>query len=374
MNDIRKHALMPHWHATLLVAGLAAVIPASLTTEPARAEDEWTFSWHASEITGLAITTDGRRLISTSLRDDRISRVVAAGTDRIGSSIGQVTGARSHAVAVSPDGKQVALAGFRRAAVFDVEDGKELWNFDTLPDEYSPPFVMALAYSPDGKLLATSGASSKVGGRHGYKGGLITIRDTGTGREVRRFGILSHASESIAFSPDGKLFAVGTNGAGGELPEPGEVRVWDSSTGELRRVWKAKESVVPGKDRSSASGIAFSPDSSSIAIASSNKTVRIRDIATGTIRRTLTGHQGGVRRVAYSADGRWLASAGHDRTVRIWDSRSGEQVLLLEVSVPKINAVVFSPDGMFLIAGGGDFLRSGEVRMWALTERLDEHR
>lgn len=370
MNDIRKHVFLPRWRSTLL----AALVTVSLTTEPARAENEWAFSWHASEITGLALTPDGRRLISTSLRDDRISQMVAGGTDGIGSSIGKVTGARSHAVAVSPDGKQVAVAGFRRAAVFDAENGKELWNFDTLPDEYSPPFVMAFAYSPDGKLLATSGTSSKVGGRHGYKGGLMTIRDARTGREVRRFGILSHASESIAFSPDGKLFAAGTNGAGGELPEPGEVRVWDSSTGELRHVWKAKESVVPGKDRSSASGIAFSPDGSSIAVASSDRTVRIRDVVTGEIRRTLKGHQGGVRRVAYSADGRWLASAGHDRTVRIWNARSGEQALLLDVSVPKINALIFSPDGKSLVAGGGDFLRSGEVRMWNLTERLNECR
>lgn len=371
MNDVTKRAVRTGWRITLLLICLVTV---SLTTDSVRAEDEWTFSWHASEVTGLAITPDGHRIVSTSLRDDRISRVVADGTDEVGASIGKVTGARSHAVAISPDGKQIAVAGFRRAAVVDAKSGKVLWGFDTLPADYSPPYVMALAYSPDGKLLATSGASSKVGGRHGYKGGLITFRDAKTGREVRRFDILSHASESIAFSPDGKLFAAGTNGAGGELPEPGEVRIWDTGSGEVRHVWKAKESVVPGQNSSSASGVAISPDGNSIAVGSSDRTVRIRDFATGKITQTLTGHQGGVRRVAYSPDGRWLASVGRDRTVRVWSAETGKQALSLDVTVPKINALIFSPDGKLLLAGGGDFLRAGEVRMWNLTERLDERR
>lgn len=371
MNNMAKPAPRNRRQITLLLVCVAAF---SLTTSSVRAQNECTFSWHASEVTGLAFTPDGHRVVSVSLRDDRISQVVADGKEEIGASIGNVTGARSHAVAISPDGKQIAVAGFRRAAVFDAKSGKELWGFDTLPADYSPPFVMALAYSPDGKLLATSGASSKVGGRHGYKGGLITFRDSKTGREVRRFDVLSHASGTIAFSPDGKLFAAGTHGAGGELPEPGEVRIWNAGSGELRHIWKAKQSVVPGQDRSSASGIAFSPDGSSIAVAGSDRTVRIRDLATGTVRQTLAGHQGGVRRVTYSPDGRWLASAGHDRTVRVWDAESGKQALLLEVSGPKTNAVIFSPDGRFLLSGGGDFLRSGEVRMWNLTERLDDLR
>ena len=46
---------------------------------------------------------------------------------------------------------------------------------DTTTEDYSPPYLMALAFSPDGQRLATSGSSSKVGGPDGYKGGLITI-------------------------------------------------------------------------------------------------------------------------------------------------------------------------------------------------------
>ena len=74
----------------------AAIVPPLWANEPT----EWTFGWHKSEVTGLAFTPDGTKLITTSLRDDRISRIVA-GEDQAnatGDSAGAVTDARSHAV------------------------------------------------------------------------------------------------------------------------------------------------------------------------------------------------------------------------------------------------------------------------------------
>jgi WD40 repeat protein len=177
---------------------------------------------------------------------------------------------RSLAVAVSPDGTRVAVAGFKATKIFDMRTLQELRSISTLPGEYSPPFVTAVAFSPDGQQLATSGRSSKVGGPHGYKGGLITIRDTKNGLETHRFDDLPHASDSIAFSPDGKLFAAGTLGAGGELPSPGELRIWNAKDGKLLHVWRQKATVDVGEDQGAMMGIAFSPDSRTIAIACSD--------------------------------------------------------------------------------------------------------
>ncbi|MCM2372331.1 WD40 repeat domain-containing protein [Aporhodopirellula aestuarii] len=330
--------------------------------------DDGTNTWHTSEVTGLIFTPDGVRLISTSLRNDRVSKVVPGenSLESIDGAAGKITGVRSHAIAITPDGSQVAIAGFKSTAVYDLKTRQELWRISTTAEEYSPPYVMALAFSPDGRQLATSGASSKVGGPHGYKGGLITIRDAKSGRELRRFDDLSHASDSIAFSPDGKLFAAGTHGAGGELPEPGELRVWDVSNGMLLHLWKLKDSVQPGEERFGANGIAFSPDSRNIAVAYSDGIVRIWDVATRKTRIEMKGHRRGVRRVAFSPDGQRIASGGLDRTVRLWETGTGRQIQSFDISAAKVNTLVFSPDGDRLVAGGGDFLRSGEIQIWQL--------
>jgi WD40 repeat protein len=254
--------------------------------------------------------------------------------------------------------------------MFEADSRRELWKIETPPSQYLPPFIHACAFNPEGSQLALSGSSSSLGGRHGYKGGLITIVDADSGKELRRFGKLSHASGSVAFSPDGKLFAAGTNGAGGELPEPGELHVWDATTGRRLHKWKTRESVHAGENRASATGIAFSPDSRTIAIASSDGMVRFWDVAAASVCRTLNGHQRGVRRVAFSRNGRWLASACEDQTVRVWDTLSGQQIARLDVTATKINALAFSPDGSLLASGGGDFLRSGEVRVWKVADIL----
>lgn len=338
---------------------------------PVRADEphEQTFSWHKAEVTGLAFFPDGSKLVSTSLRDDRISTIVPdeGASSSIGDSVGAITGTRSHAVAISPDRTQVAIAGFKVTTMYNLKTKNQQWRINITSDDYSPPFVTALAFSPDGKLLATSGRSSPHGST-----GLITIRNADTGKEIHRFegmphrpdGLVDFSHDGIAFSPDGKLFAAGTYGAGGEGPKPGELRVWDAEKGELQYVWRTKDSVQDGKDNAAIHGIAFSPDSRRIAIACSDGDVWIWDIATKQVSEKLEGHRKDVRRVTFSPDGQYLASGGRDQTVRLWSTESWKQLASLPVDSPTINALSFSPDGNSLVAGGGDVLRSGEVRMW----------
>ena len=342
-----------------------------LLSRCALGQDEWTFSWHSSEVTDLAFTPDGTKLVSTSLTGDRISRMTSGNQpdQPIGSKVGEITGKRSHAVAISPDGSQVAIAGFNVTTMYDLKTQNQQWQIDTSDIYKSPPTVKALAFSPDGKRLATSG--------NWHFGGRITIRNADTGNEIHRFGgwwhqpggLVSFADSGIAFSPDGKLFASGSFGRdSGEGPKPGELRVWDAEKGKLLSVCMTKDSVQDGQDNAAIHGIAFSADSRLIAIACSDGVIRLWNTETATVSRELTGHQKAATAVTFSPDGQLIASGGKDRSIRVWNTSFGRQITMREVESPEINAVEFSPDGRLLVAGGGDSSRSGEVRMWRISK------
>src|SRR5262249_30221565 len=120
---------------------------------------------------------------------------------------------------------------------------------------------------------------------------------------------------SVAFSPDGKLLA---SGGGGGLEEqgkalPGEIKLWDAQTGQKIR--------TPIGHTRQVLSVAFSHDGKLLASASEDKTVKVWDAQTGREIHTFKGHTGGVKSVAFSPDGKLLASASADKTVKIWNAQ-----------------------------------------------------
>jgi WD40 repeat protein len=225
--------------------------------------------------------------------------VLRLGTDRYRG------GASTFVVLYSSDGKLLASAGWDMAIrLWDVNTTRERqrwflgWGPGRKPTPRGQEVCPAIAFSPDGKTLAGSGAGQDV-----------HIWDTDTGKELRCIQGKAGLIAGLAFAPDGKTLA-GACADGG-------VRLWDPATGRERRSLRGHAGP--------ALAVAFSPDGRTLASGGSDKTVRLWDAETGKGLHRCTGHEGEVRTVCFVLKGKQVASMEKQSSVRVWEVDSGKE-------------------------------------------------
>ncbi len=280
---------------------------------------------------------------------------------------------RVTSVAYSPDGKRLASASRDKTVkLWDSLTGKELRSLIG-----HTGIVESVAYSPDAKRLASASYDQTV-----------KVWDAQDGHELFNFKGHSGTVWSVAFSPDGKRLA----SAGGN-----EVKVWDGQTGQeyftlightnavtgvvfspdgnrlasasgdqTVKVWDAQTGLELLSLKSGFYRVAFSPDGKRLASPSGDGTVKVWDAQTG---EELLAFRGSALSVAFSPDGKRLASASEDHTVKVWDAQVGQELLSLKGHTRDVWSVAFSPDGKRLASGSGD----RTVKIWDATTSPEAH-
>jgi Tol biopolymer transport system component len=278
-------------------------------------------------------------------------------------------------LAWSPDGKLLASAGHdNQALIWQVAGEKLVWTLQGHED-----YVSGVAWSPDGQMLASGSAD----------GTIRLWRTTTMSMEALLQGHTSRVT-SVAWSPDGNMLASGSFDA--------TVRLWRRADNGLSRVLEGPESQVycvawspDGKKLAQGSGydilqiwrvanseplqtlhgeigfvksVAWSPDGKLLASVGGNR-VQLWLVADSVLIHSLRGHSYGIDSVTWNPDGQVFASAGTDSTVRVWHMSDGKELFTLQEHIDHVTCVAWSPDGNTLASGSAD----GVVHLWRIIYR-----
>jgi len=286
------------------------------------------YSDHSDRVLALAFNPDGQHVVSGS-EDGTVDRWDPATRQTLDNFVGQQ--GKTYALGFSPDVQQFASGSFNGTII--------LWNLK------EAKIVRTLEkHLDDGTIIPWNLKKPKI--VHTLKNYLDIVN-------------------SVAFSPDGRQLASGT--------QTGIIFLWDTKTGKPRILRAPSGSVT---------SVVFSPDGKQLASGYRDRTLRIWDPKTEQVMRTMKSRGGsiyslvlsksrkrGISSLAFSPDGRQLGSGTFDGTIELWDTVTGRAIYSEVFTAPTVTSVAFSPDGREFASGDVN----GSIWLLDLTTR-EAHR
>lgn len=286
-----------------------------------------TLEGHTDWIDAVAVTPDGRRVVSGA-RDGQLKiwdLHSGQATATLEAHDGQIT-----AIAVTSDGERVVSAGYYDATVkvWDLESGERLGTLKTED-------VQDLAVTPDGTRLVSASDD-----------GTLTVWDLTRKRRLARIEAHDKPIHALAMTPQGRCVV--------SASDDGTLKVWDWETGTLVG--------TPGGDGGRTYALAVTPDGALAVSAGRGRTVKLWNLTTGENIATLEGHDDWVYALAVTPDGRYVVSGSRDRTLKVWNLEQRREVVTLTGHRDCVTAVAVTPDGQHVISSSGD----ATLKVWSL--------
>jgi RNA polymerase sigma factor (sigma-70 family) len=319
-------------------------------------EDRQVVVMRSDQALALACSPDGKTLASAGF-DGVVHLWDLVNAKEIGKLKGEEATIRS--VTFSPDGKTVASAndaGFVK--LWDGPTGTLLKSFPGLSESMRRSgrslLLDSVTFTPDGRRLAASGIAPFDRTEPPDRDYEVRVLDVRSGEPI--WSHMGHGDQasSLTFTPDSRILACGGSRA---------VKLWDAQTGEpIRTLYPAKGTIF---------ALACTPDGRTLIGGGNIPTedadhpaglVTLWEVATGRILRSLEGHGGGVHAIAIAPDGKTVASGGNgpwrDRDgvrgafsdVRLWELATGKLLRTIEGGPGVVRSLVFTPDGRTLVS------------------------
>lgn len=363
----------------ILVAGIILLTVGEATADPPRTDAlgdplppfalarSGSTRWrHGGYIDAIAVSPDGALIASHGVGD--AVRVWDAKTGRLVRQF--PPGAwGSHALAFSPDSKQLAMethcvqldAADRRGDLrvlvcWDIVTGEErVRKREPAPKETWPGSRSrnALAWTPPDRIVVAE-----------LSNGVVTVFDPLDQTSRRKLHLHKAATGGFAVRPDGeRVCAVGGDGA---------VSTWDSKSGEFSDQWTAPGIDVGSQRDYSSAALAFTPDGKTLALTLSDGSLGLLDAATGKERKRFRGPIAQTAAMAFTPEGKTLVTSSHAPfpCIRLWDFETGKERQPLDRISP-LTGLALSPGGQtFVVTDATKALRIGESAIGRESHRL----